>query len=45
MMNSASALLNLFLLALNPALSTIQAVAFCAQSLDQQGMNLITLNY
>jgi hypothetical protein len=45
MTNSASALLNLFQQALNPALSTTQAVAFFVQYLDQQAMNLITLNY
>jgi hypothetical protein len=45
MTNSASALLNLFLLGLNPALSTTQAVAFCVPYLDQQAMNQITLNY
>jgi hypothetical protein len=44
MMNSASALQNLFQQALNPALNTTQAVAFCAQFLDQQAMNPITLN-
>jgi hypothetical protein len=45
MMNSVSALPKKSLKALNPALSTTQAVAFCGQFLDQQAMNLITLNY
>jgi hypothetical protein len=30
---------------LNRALSMTQAVAFCDQFHDQQGMNLTTLNY
>jgi hypothetical protein len=45
MTNSASAWRKKYLRALNPALSTTQAVAFCAQYLDQQAMNPITLNY
>jgi hypothetical protein len=45
MTNSASALLKKYPRALNPALSTTQAVAFCVLYLDQQAMNPITLNY
>jgi hypothetical protein len=45
MMNSVSALPKKSRKALNPALNTTQAVAFCVQYLDQQAMNLITLNY
>jgi hypothetical protein len=40
-----SALLKKYPRALNPALSTTQAVAFCVLYLDQQAMNQITLNY
>jgi hypothetical protein len=45
MMNSVSELPKKSPKVLNPALSMTQAVAFCAQFLDQQAMNLITLNY
>jgi hypothetical protein len=45
MMNSASENAKRYQQALNPALSTTQAVAFCVQSLDQQVMNLTTLNF
>jgi hypothetical protein len=45
MTNNENELPNLFQQGLNRALSTTQAVAFCDQFHDQQGMNLITLNY
>jgi hypothetical protein len=45
MTNNGSELPNLFQQGLNRALSMTQAVAFCAQYQDQQGMNLITRNF
>jgi len=45
MTNNGSELPNLFQQGLNRALNTMPAVAFCDQYLDQQGMNLTTLNY